>query len=100
MPIYEYECAACGHRYERMVKIGGDAPPCPECTSAEVKKLISRSGFILSGGGWYKDHYGLKSSSASGSETKAGSTSETKSEAKSETKPESKPSETKAAAAK
>ena len=61
MPIYEYECTSCGHRYEKMVKMGADAPPCPECASGQIRKLVSRSGFILQGGGWYKDHYGLKS---------------------------------------
>ena len=95
MPIYEYECSACGHRYEKMVRIGGEPPPCPDCASAEVRKLISRSGFILQGGGWYKDHYGLKS---------GGSSSETKSESKSETKSSTPTSSdgggTKAAAAK
>jgi putative FmdB family regulatory protein len=63
MPIYEYECTTCGHRFERMVRINADAPPCPEC-EAEVRKLISPSSFILKGGGWYKDHYGLKSGSS------------------------------------
>ena len=60
MPIYEYECSACGHKFEKLVRIGADAPPCPDCASAEVRKLVSASGFILKGGGWYKDHYGLK----------------------------------------
>jgi putative FmdB family regulatory protein len=61
MPIYEYECSTCGHRFEKRVKVGAEAPPCPECAGADVRKRISSSGFILKGGGWYKDHYGLKS---------------------------------------
>ncbi|MBX2803820.1 MAG: zinc ribbon domain-containing protein [Myxococcales bacterium] len=72
MPIYEYQCSECGHRFERLVRIGADAPPCPEC-SAEVRKLISQSGFILKGGGWYKDHYGLKSSGSSSSSSDSSS---------------------------
>ncbi|MEZ4236555.1 MAG: zinc ribbon domain-containing protein [Myxococcota bacterium] len=64
MPIYEYECTSCGHRFEQLVRIGADAPPCPECAH-EVRKLVSPSAFILKGGGWYKDHYGLKSDSSS-----------------------------------
>ena len=68
MPIYEYECSSCGHRFEKLVRIGADAPDCPECQAAEVRKLVSASGFILKGGGWYKDHYGLKGSSSSKSE--------------------------------
>jgi putative FmdB family regulatory protein len=65
MPIYEYACDSCGHRFERLVRIGAEPPPCPECSSS-VRKLVSQSGFILRGGGWYKDHYGLKKSESPG----------------------------------
>jgi len=67
MPIYEYECGSCGHRFEKLCKVGADAPPCVSCGDDDVRKLVSASGFILKGGGWYKDHYGLKSSGNSGS---------------------------------
>ena len=63
MPIYEYTCSACGHQFEKLVRVRAPAPPCPECASEDVNKNVSASGFILKGGGWYKDHYGLKSSS-------------------------------------
>ncbi len=69
MPIYEYECGSCHHKYERMVRIGAEPPPCPECSSAEVRKLVSQSGFILKGGGWYKDHYGLKNGGSKSTES-------------------------------
>jgi putative FmdB family regulatory protein len=93
MPIYEYECSTCGHRFEKMVRINASAPPCPQCSAVEVRKLISASGFILKGGGWYKDHYGLKgASSDSGSGSGSGKT-ETKTETKAETKSETKKSE-------
>jgi len=68
MPIYEYGCDACGHAFERLQKVS-DQPvkDCPECdTAGAVKKLVSRSSFVLKGGGWYKDHYGLKSGGDSG----------------------------------
>lgn len=74
MPIYEYGCDTCGHTFERLQKVS-DAPvtECPECDSVgSVKKLISRSSFVLKGGGWYKDHYGLKSGD-SGTSSDAGS---------------------------
>lgn len=60
MPIYEYQCPSCGHQFEQMVKMDAPTPACPQCAGAEVKKRVSASGFILQGGGWYKDHYGLK----------------------------------------
>ena len=61
MPIYEYQCEACGHAFEKMMKVRADPPPCPECGADQVQKQVSAAGFILKGGGWYKDHYGLKS---------------------------------------
>jgi len=77
MPIYEYACKECGHEFERLVKMSAQPPPCPEC-GAEVRKKVSASGFILKGGGWYKDHYGLKPAS-SGSEGSKGSDSSSES---------------------
>jgi putative FmdB family regulatory protein len=94
MPIYEYECSTCGHRFEKLVRIGADAPPCPECSASEARRLISASGFILKGGGWYKDHYGLKGSDSGKSDTKTDTKTETKTETKSDTKSETR-SETK-----
>ena len=58
MPIYEYECKACGHRLETLQKISD--PPlsdCPECRRPELKKLISAAAFRLKGGGWYETDF-------------------------------------------
>ena len=65
MPIYEYACNTCGHRFEVFQKMS-DPPPstCPSCSAEDVRKLVSASAFVLKGGGWYKDHYGLKSGSS------------------------------------
>lgn len=57
MPIYEYACESCGHRFEKLVRINAEPPSCPECEGV-VKKLISASSFVLKGGGWYRDGYG------------------------------------------
>ena len=40
MPIFEYECRACGHEFEQLVRTG-DVPACPQCHSAELEKLLS-----------------------------------------------------------
>ena len=76
MPIYEYRCTDCRHEFESLQKIS-DAPvsTCPKCGEKEVKKLVSQSGFVLKGGGWYKDHYGLKSSSSTSSDSTSSSES-------------------------
>lgn len=54
MPIYEYQCANCGHRFEFFQSIK-DAPMtvCPNCQGA-LKKLLSPAGIIFKGSGWYK----------------------------------------------
>ncbi|MEX1196305.1 MAG: zinc ribbon domain-containing protein [Pseudohongiellaceae bacterium] len=58
MPIYEYECRDCGHRFEALQKIS-DAPrtDCPACGKASVSKLVSASAFRLKGGGWYETDF-------------------------------------------
>jgi putative FmdB family regulatory protein len=51
MPIYEYECKACGRRFERQQAIS-EAPmtECPEC-HGEVHRLVTGgAGFIVRGG--------------------------------------------------
>jgi putative FmdB family regulatory protein len=54
MPIYEYQCEACGHYLETLQKISD--PPltdCHKCGKPALKKLVSAAGFRLKGGGWY-----------------------------------------------
>lgn len=41
MPLFDFECKACHHRYEGMARSGEQLPPCPECTSGDVEKLLS-----------------------------------------------------------
>ena len=93
MPIYEYAFEKCGHEFEREQRITEDpVKTCPSCKAKEVRRLISRTAFVLKGGGWYSDLY---SSSKPGSDTGAKSDGDSKSEAKpaaaSEAKSESKP---------
>jgi len=67
MPIYEYECKACGHRQEAIQKMS-DEPlvDCPVCNKPELKKLISAAAFRLKGSGWYEtDFKGDKKKSVS-----------------------------------
>ena len=61
MPIYEYQCPDCGYRFEQLQRIS-DEPirVCPNCNEQQLRKLVSQTSFVLKGGGWYKDHYGLK----------------------------------------
>lgn len=59
MPIYEYVCDKCGKLNDVLQKVN-DPPPeqCNGCgTKGALKKIVSRSSFILRGGGWYSDLY-------------------------------------------
>ncbi len=99
MPIYEYQCEACGHRLEKLQKISDDPlKDCPECNKAELRKLVSAAAFRLKGGGWYEtdfktgskknvlhgvDSSGSSSSDASSGGDKSSASSDSKSETKS-----------------
>lgn len=65
MPLYEYECQECGHKFEvHTTSFDVEPPPCPKTSSEDLdpcggttRKLISRTSFVLKGGGWFKDDY-------------------------------------------
>ncbi len=64
MPLYEYECARAGVRFEVIQKFS-DAPltRCPECDKhpecqGEAKKLLSAPAIQFKGSGWYVNDYG------------------------------------------
>ncbi|MBD8878882.1 MULTISPECIES: FmdB family zinc ribbon protein [Rhodanobacter] len=58
MPIYEFECSQCGHRFDRLQKLS-DADPadCPQCGAPKVHRRVSAPSFRLSGGGWYETDF-------------------------------------------
>lgn len=79
MPLYEYQCDACGRRFERIQKFSD--PPieiCPTC-GGKVHKLVSSPAFQFKGTGWYvtdysrKDKGGAESEKASGPSSTSGS---------------------------
>jgi putative FmdB family regulatory protein len=97
MPLYEYQCDACAHRFE-VIQQFKDAPidVCPKC-GGTVKKLLSSPAIQFRGSGFYITDYarkGSESATTKSGEAKTDSTtssSESKSDSKSETKSESKP---------
>ena len=95
MPMYEYQCRKCKHRFERIRKFSDRAlKTCPEC-GGRLEQLVSASAVRFKGSGWYATDYASKSSgktSKEGAGEKAGSeSSPAGAEAKPEAKPESKP---------
>jgi len=74
MPLYEYECKKCGHRFEKILKFS-DKPmkKCPDCGGA-VEQLISAPTVQFKGAGWYVTDYAKKgTSSGKSSENDSGS---------------------------
>lgn len=58
MPIYEYECPACGGRFEEMRKFSDpDLTECRMCKRSPVRKVLSPTAFVLKGSGWYATDY-------------------------------------------
>ncbi|HTS36745.1 MAG TPA: zinc ribbon domain-containing protein [Candidatus Solibacter sp.] len=65
MPLYEYKCKKCGHRFEKIQKFS-DKPikKCPECGGA-VEQVVSAPAVQFKGSGWYVTDYAKKSSASS-----------------------------------
>ena len=60
MPIYEYECESCKKRLEIMQKMSDPAlEKCEHCLG-KLRKLISPSGLVFKGSGWYVTDYSQK----------------------------------------
>ena len=76
MPLYEYECERCGHRFE-VIQKSADSPSgtCPKCGGA-VHKLQSAPAFQFKGSGWYITDYARKDQSASKGETSGSASGE------------------------
>jgi len=95
MPLYEYQCDACGERFEAIRKFSD--PPleiCEKCGKGPIQRLISSPAFQFKGSGWYITDYAKKSgSSSTDSGTREGSTTP-KADTASTYKSESKPAET------
>jgi putative FmdB family regulatory protein len=66
MPLYEYECAECGVRFERRQHFS-DKPlaVCPEC-GGDVHRLIGPVGIVFKGSGFYATDSRKKDKSSSG----------------------------------
>lgn len=92
MPLYEFECQKCHHRFERIQGVSDSDPKCPKC-GGEVEKLLHAPAVQFKGSGWYVTDYAKsgtkKSDSKSGDKADKSATS---AESKSETKTDPKPS--------
>jgi putative FmdB family regulatory protein len=61
MPLYEYLCDACGHRFEKIQKFSDPLiEECPKCGEKQVHKLVSSPAIQFKGTGWYITDYAKK----------------------------------------
>jgi putative FmdB family regulatory protein len=68
MPLYEYECKKCHHRFEKIQKFSDRmVKKCPDC-GGPVEQMISAPAVQFKGSGWYVTDYAKKSSAQSSSD--------------------------------
>lgn len=78
MPLYEYQCDACSHRFERIQKFSD--PPvdaCPQC-GGTVRKLMSSPAIQFKGSGFYITDYGKSGAGKSSGQGESGGAADTK----------------------
>ena len=98
MPTYDYQCDACGHKFEHYQGINSEVlKKCPECKKNKLRRLLGTgAAVVFKGSGFYQTDYRSDSyKKAAAAEKPASSDSSSKSESKSDSKPapkaESKP---------
>jgi putative FmdB family regulatory protein len=89
MPLYEYECKKCHHRFERIQKFSDrHVKKCPDC-KGPVEQVVSAPAVQFKGSGWYVTDYPKKSSGVSSSSNgESGGKKEDKKDDKKESKSE------------
>jgi len=82
MPLYEYQCKKCHHRFEKIQKFSDKLiKKCPEC-GGPVEQLVSAPAVQFKGSGWYVTDYARKSHAHAHSDSgKEGKKEEKKAEA-------------------
>jgi putative FmdB family regulatory protein len=60
LPLYEYKCAKCGHRFEKIENFSApEVKKCPKC-GKKAERQVSPSALQFKGSGWYVTDYGGK----------------------------------------
>lgn len=58
MPIYAFQCEACGHAFDRLQKLSDPDPArCPVCGQGPVRRQVTAPSFRLAGSGWYETDF-------------------------------------------
>jgi putative FmdB family regulatory protein len=89
MPLYEYECKKCGHRFEKIQKFSDKmVKKCPDC-GGQVEQMISAPAVQFKGSGWYVTDYPKKSQGSASSDSGSKEKDKESKESKKEDKPKS-----------
>jgi len=93
VPLYEFECQKCHHRFEKIQSVSDADPKCPKC-GGKVERLLHAPAVQFKGSGWHVTDYAKsgarKSDSKSGDEADTSTSStQSKSESKTDPKPSS-----------
>ncbi len=79
MPLYEYQCKKCNHRFEKIQKFSDpETKECPKC-GGEAERLLSAPSVQFKGSGWYVTDYAKKAGPSSPSSSNSNSSSSDKS---------------------
>ena len=90
MPLYEYQCKKCHHRFERIQKFSDPhVKKCPDC-GGPVEQVLSAPAVQFKGSGWYVTDYAKKSSSGSTNSSGNGESTATSGDSKKDEKKETK----------
>jgi len=82
MPLYEYQCKKCGHRFEKIQKFSDRmVKKCPDC-GGPVEQMISAPAVQFKGSGWYVTDYAKKSGAPASSDSSSKDAKESKKEDK------------------
>jgi putative FmdB family regulatory protein len=98
MPLYEYECKKCHHRFERIQKFSDPhVKKCPDC-GGRVEQVVSAPAVQFKGSGWYVTDYAKKA--GSGASSSNGESAGKKEDKKDDRKDDKKESKTESSAKK
>src|SRR5208282_4394178 len=104
VPLHEFQCRKCGHRFERIQKFSDSDPrKCPKCGAGKLERLLHAPTLQFKGSGWYatehpskgmaegaKKESGASESSAAPAKDAAPAKEKTESKTKSDTKTDTK----------
>jgi putative FmdB family regulatory protein len=87
LPLYEYKCVKCAHRFEKIEKVNAsETKKCPKC-GAKAERQLAAPAIQFKGSGWYVTDYAGKNSASASGESGGDSGESKSSEKKTESKP-------------